>query len=564
LHSSKMWLAGVALAFPLAASVGGGCAVFSGGNGGSGGSTSTNSSTSASTSSGIGGTGGVGTGGVGTGGVGTGGVGTGGIGTGGTGDAGMDAACACTASNECPASGTVCAVPDCTSCSCTTQNASAGTACTDHGGIKCSGAGTCVECLTTADCTSLAAPLCSMNRCVAATCVDTIKDGVETDVDCGGGGTMNCPPCALGKACLVNSDCASEVCTAHVCTAPPVNHNCAGAEPHTLTAGGPTLTISATTAGSTEDYTSFCGDTTSPPSSPNVVYALTLSTEGTFVVNIKANAGSTLLPAIDIRQDCSKVSEQCNSYGTSSVDFAADTAAGTYYIIVTGSPGTAGAFTLTAKLTAAACGDGVINAGEQCDPGVDAAANDGCGAPGTANACKLIPATAGEGDQCPGQAVPSATTQLPIGTTTLLETSGMSTYGFKDDYYGSCGGGKGAATDGGSANGVSNGAGGVDRVFQVIPASTGTLTASVGYQADGVTSSCADVFAPDCIGLLIYARSTCNSGSTELGCKENPATFGPATISFPVTAGTPYFIFVDGYDSGNYSYGPFNLSLNLK
>jgi hypothetical protein len=49
----------------------------------------------------------------------------------------------------------------------------------------------------------------------APTCTDGIKDGNETDVDCGGG---TCPPCALGKMCNVGSDCASGSCTSGVCT----------------------------------------------------------------------------------------------------------------------------------------------------------------------------------------------------------------------------------------------------------------------------------------------------------------------------------------------------------
>jgi hypothetical protein len=37
-----------------------------------------------------------------------------------------------------------------------------------------------------------------------------VLDGSETDVDCGG----PCAPCAQGKACNVNADCASGSCAA--------------------------------------------------------------------------------------------------------------------------------------------------------------------------------------------------------------------------------------------------------------------------------------------------------------------------------------------------------------
>ncbi len=44
-------------------------------------------------------------------------------------------------------------------------------------------------------------------------CSDGIKDGDETDVDCGG----SCPACAGGKACLHGSDCRSGSCLNNVC-----------------------------------------------------------------------------------------------------------------------------------------------------------------------------------------------------------------------------------------------------------------------------------------------------------------------------------------------------------
>jgi hypothetical protein len=40
-------------------------------------------------------------------------------------------------------------------------------------------------------------------------CMDDVKDGHETDVNCGGG---DCPPCATGLICLVNGDCQSGNC----------------------------------------------------------------------------------------------------------------------------------------------------------------------------------------------------------------------------------------------------------------------------------------------------------------------------------------------------------------
>jgi hypothetical protein len=45
-------------------------------------------------------------------------------------------------------------------------------------------------------------------QCVAASCADTVQNGDETDVDCGG----SCPPCANDDGCLVGDDCSSGFC----------------------------------------------------------------------------------------------------------------------------------------------------------------------------------------------------------------------------------------------------------------------------------------------------------------------------------------------------------------
>lgn len=52
--------------------------------------------------------------------------------------------------------------------------------------------------------------------CMASTCGDGIKDGAETDVDCGGG---VCPGCTVGKLCNTSSDCQS-------------GHTCSTGSPH--------------------------------------------------------------------------------------------------------------------------------------------------------------------------------------------------------------------------------------------------------------------------------------------------------------------------------------------
>ncbi|MFO0619142.1 MAG: proprotein convertase P-domain-containing protein [Polyangiaceae bacterium] len=110
------------------------------------------------------------------------------------------------------------------------------------GAFACNGSGGCQSCADNAkdgsetdiDCGSPSCPKCALgkmcmsntdclsNVCVAsvctnATCTDAIKNGTETDVDCGG---ASCPKCANTKMCLAGTDCINGVCTAGICQAP--------------------------------------------------------------------------------------------------------------------------------------------------------------------------------------------------------------------------------------------------------------------------------------------------------------------------------------------------------
>ncbi|MFC1774916.1 hypothetical protein ACFLZN_01220 [Nanoarchaeota archaeon] len=62
------------------------------------------------------------------------------------------------------------------------------------------------KCLIDSDC---ALKLCKANLCIQpGPCENKIKDGSESDEDCGG----SCPGCALGKNCNYDSDCAPNIC----------------------------------------------------------------------------------------------------------------------------------------------------------------------------------------------------------------------------------------------------------------------------------------------------------------------------------------------------------------
>ena len=89
-----------------------------------------------------------------------------------------------------------------------------GEPCTENGGRYCGENGECVQCSEGKHCDS---GVCFKNACADPTCADKVRNGVETDVDCGGG---QCPTCDGGKACNSGSDCVSTVCTEGKCEKP--------------------------------------------------------------------------------------------------------------------------------------------------------------------------------------------------------------------------------------------------------------------------------------------------------------------------------------------------------
>lgn len=63
----------------------------------------------------------------------------------------------------------------------------------------------------------------SINCAAPVSCTDGIKNGAETDVDCGG---SSCPKCIQNKICNINSDCQSGNCWSYLgsstCQAPTI------------------------------------------------------------------------------------------------------------------------------------------------------------------------------------------------------------------------------------------------------------------------------------------------------------------------------------------------------
>jgi hypothetical protein len=113
----------------------------------------------------------------------------------------------------------------------------------DCGGDACGPCGPRSGCLHDADCSTLScvaqqcaavtpAPGCSALDPGNPTCADCESNGAETDVDCGGD---SCPPCAMGLGCATDADCASGHCAGSTCGPPGPDPGCSPLDPEAPT-----------------------------------------------------------------------------------------------------------------------------------------------------------------------------------------------------------------------------------------------------------------------------------------------------------------------------------------
>jgi len=78
-------------------------------------------------------------------------------------------------------------------------------------------------CVANGDCRT---GVCANARCQTATNTDGVRNGDESDVDCGG---SEGPSCAPGKLCVADENCVSGVCTDFICSGTP-EPRCGGTE----------------------------------------------------------------------------------------------------------------------------------------------------------------------------------------------------------------------------------------------------------------------------------------------------------------------------------------------
>lgn len=248
-------------------------------------------------------------------------------------------------------------------------------------GISCSDQGACPEGLT---CDPVD------NRCRAevldAACTDGIRNGAETDIDCGGGA---CSPCADGLRCQDGSHCESQVCDEDgMCAAPVCGDRAVNGEGEDCDDGEESASCDA------DCTTATCGDGTINATASEECddggesaacdSDCTPSMCGDGLVNTSADelcddGGASP----DCNADCTPTScgdGMTNMAGNEECDDAGESA------------------TCDDNCTFVSCGDGTRNAtaGEECDDGGESAV---CDLDCTAQSCGdgTINMTAGEG-----------------------------------------------------------------------------------------------------------------------------------------------------------------------
>lgn len=77
---------------------------------------------------------------------------------------------------------------------------------------------------------------CGSERTKAApSCTDAVRNGTETDIDCGGG---HCAPCEDSKICLAGTDCVSATCIDGICRTPACDDHLADGDETDVDCGG--------------------------------------------------------------------------------------------------------------------------------------------------------------------------------------------------------------------------------------------------------------------------------------------------------------------------------------
>ncbi|MFO0757186.1 MAG: hypothetical protein U0359_11895 [Byssovorax sp.] len=130
----------------------------------------------------------------------------------------------CSANTDCLSAGCVGGVCSVVAATCSDGLKNGNESDVDCGGPTCPKCPIGGACTGAADCTIVGGfAQCQNNICIVpnSPCNDKVKNGTETDIDCGGG---NCGKCPNGWICNVGTDCKSGACSANICV--PASPTC--------------------------------------------------------------------------------------------------------------------------------------------------------------------------------------------------------------------------------------------------------------------------------------------------------------------------------------------------
>jgi cysteine-rich repeat protein len=336
---------------------------------------------------------------------------------------------------------------------------------------------------------------------------------------------------------------------------PPPNDGCLG-EPVALSPGL-TVEINGTLVGAADDLTTFCADVSTGPGNPDVVYQLDVAADVSLRMRVVATEFDPALSLRLLTCEVESSGDACLNFGNGAEATGVSLAAGTYWVVIDSADGNAGEFVLELAATTPVCGDGILNPGEQCDkgPGIP---DDGCRDPGMDAECTF-------GEE-PGSTAQTACPGLgPVEVKMSADPLNPHIQRLGPFYNGTGGNVQTNATTedlyvcGWAAQGPEN-------VFHVVPESSGTLFARIGYDDNGAVICDLD---PSCGDFILYMRQTsCDAQVPEdplqqLACVDFDDGFQEIlVIQAPVTGGSDYWVFVDGLDT-TYGLGLFHLELWL-
>jgi len=162
----------------------------------------------------------------------------------------VDCGAACGRDHLCPtgrrcASNSDCAGGICNGTTCVAASCSDGLKNQDESDVDCGGQACQARCSFSpaqtcragSDCISLVCDAGSL-MCAAPSCIDGVKNGDETDVDCGGSCAPK-QPCGPSQGCRVGADCVNQVCAQGVCAQATCTDGVQNGKESDVDCGGP-------------------------------------------------------------------------------------------------------------------------------------------------------------------------------------------------------------------------------------------------------------------------------------------------------------------------------------